>query len=287
MKTIAHVSDIHFGRVIPDVAEGLLRSLAAMKPDLVVVSGDLTQRARNGQYRAAGAYLKRIPFRKIVVPGNHDVPLYDVTRRFLRPLARYHRYITDDMAPFYQDDEIAVLGINTARSLTFKNGRISLSQAELIRDRFSAVPDNVFKVLVTHHPFLPPPGKKRMPLVGRAETVLRMVESCRLDLLLSGHFHMSYAGGSHSVYRSLARSVLVVQAGTATSSRIRKEANAFNQILIDPARVTLKVNNWNGGGFGVERIEHYTYNSQGGWDLPAVGFVAGPDGALDRKEPGR
>lgn len=270
MKTLAHISDIHFGRVIPAVADALLRSLAKDNPDMVVISGDLTQRARRGQYRMARDYLAKIPFPKIIVPGNHDVPLYNVARRFLRPLTRYRRYITQDMAPFYQDDEIAVLGINTARSLTFTKGRISKTQIELIRQRFCAIPDNVFKILVTHHPFLPPPQDLNLPLVGRAPKVLRMIESCKLDLLLAGHFHLSYAGGSHSAYRTLARSVLVIQAGTAASSRMRNESNAYNLIDIRKTAVALRVKMWDGEKFADYRQQRYTYNTDGGWDLPAT-----------------
>ncbi len=270
MKTLVHLSDIHFGRVIPAVADALLTALAEDAPDLVVISGDLTQRARRGQYRMARDYLGRIPFPKIIVPGNHDVPLYNVARRFLRPLTRYRRYITEEMAPFHQDDEIAVLGINTARSLTFTRGRISEDQIDLIRRRFCPIPDNIFKILVTHHPFLPPPENLKMPLVGRAPKVLRMVEACNLDLLLSGHFHMSYAGGSHLAYRTLSRSVLVIQAGTAASSRMRNESNAYNRIEIDKAKVTLKVRMWNGERFEAHRTRHYTYNTEGGWDWPAA-----------------
>lgn len=270
MRTLVHISDIHFGRVIPSVAEALLAALEADAPDLVVISGDLTQRARRGQYRMARDFLNRIPFPKIVVPGNHDVPLYNVARRFLRPLTRYRRYITRDMAPFYQDDEIAVLGINTARSLTFTNGRISENQIELIRERFCPIPDNIFKILVTHHPFLPPPENLKLPLVRRAGKILRMVEACNLDLLLAGHFHMSYAGGSHSAYRTLARSVLVIQAGTAASSRMRTEGNAYNLIHIHNARVTLRVRMWDGERFDDHRTRHYTYNTDGGWDYPTL-----------------
>lgn len=252
------------------MAEALLVSLERDAPDLVVISGDLTQRARRGQYRMARDYLERIPYPKIVVPGNHDIPLYNVARRFLRPLTRYRRYITDDMAPFYQDDEIAVLGINTARSLTFTKGRISEAQIALIRRRFCPISDHIFKILVTHHPFLPPPQNLKMPLVRRAHKVLRMVAACNLDLLLAGHFHMSYAGGSHSAYRTLARSVLVIQAGTAASSRMRTEGNAYNLIHIDKPRVTLRVRMWDGGRFGEYRTQRYTYNTNGGWDHPTT-----------------
>src|SRR5258705_9934060 len=122
MRTIVHLSDLHFGRVDHDLLDPLIQSVVAIKPDLVAVSGDLTQRARSHQFREARAFLDRLPQPQIVVPGNHDVPLHNVFSRFLQPLEKYRRYITVDLQPFFTDEEIAVLGVNTARSLTIKGG---------------------------------------------------------------------------------------------------------------------------------------------------------------------
>ncbi len=265
MTRLAHVSDLHFGTVKPVLAAGLLDSLNRLQPDLVVVSGDLTQRARSRQYRAAREYLDQIPFPKIVVPGNHDVPLYHVYNRFFHPLRNYKRYITTDLAPMYQDDKVAVLGINTARSFTRKDGRLSVSQIRLVYQRFCGLPPDVFRVLVTHHPFLSPPeGPKRV--VGRAERALQYLEKCRLGLVLSGHYHMSYADGSHAAYRALQSSVLVVQAGTATSRRVRKERNAFNFIQRTEGKVVLDVHMWDGGAFAPARREIFQRNGRKRWE---------------------
>lgn len=265
MTRLAHVSDLHFGTVKPVLAAGLLASLNRLQPDLVVVSGDLTQRARSRQYRAARDYLNQIPFPKIVVPGNHDVPLYHVYNRFFHPLRNYQRYITSDLAPMYQDDKVAVLGINTARSLTRKDGRLSVSQIRLIYQRFCGLPPDVFRILVTHHPFLSPPGRPKR-VVGRAERALQYLEKCRLGLVLSGHYHMSYADGSHAAYRALQSSVLVVQAGTATSRRVRKERNAFNFIRKTEGKVMLDVHMWNGGTFAPVRREIFQRNGSRRWE---------------------
>ncbi|MFP4346794.1 MAG: metallophosphoesterase family protein [Thermodesulfobacteriota bacterium] len=265
MTRLAHVSDLHFGTVKPVLAAGLLDSLNRLQPDLVVVSGDLTQRARSRQYRAAREYLDKIPFPKIVVPGNHDVPLYHVYNRFFHPLRNYMRYITTDLAPMYQDDKVAVLGINTARSFTRKDGRVSVSQIRLIYQRFCELPPDVFRVLVTHHPFLSPPGRPKR-VVGRAERALQYLEKCRLGLVLSGHYHMSYADGSHAAYRALQRSVLVVQAGTATSRRVRKERNAFNFIQRTEGKVVLDVHMWDGGAFAPVRREVFQRNGRKRWE---------------------
>ncbi len=265
MKAIAHISDLHFGTVVQEIAEGLLDSLADLRPDLVVVSGDLTQRATAGQYREARAFLDRIPFPQIVVPGNHDVPLYDVIRRFFMPLDRYKAYITPDLLPFHQDGEIAVLGISTARSFTFKNGRISIEQIQTIRDRFCAAPPEAFKVLVTHHPFVVPPGQEGEPAVGRAERLFLLAEGCNPDMALAGHFHMSYTAKTHSVYTTQKGSTLVIQAGTATSRRTRNgEHNAYNCITVDNGRVELTVHMWNGSRFTPYRVQQFE-RSAGLW----------------------
>jgi 3',5'-cyclic AMP phosphodiesterase CpdA len=136
MRTIVHLSDLHFGRVDQALVEPLIETVNALAPDLVAVSGDLTQRARTAQFVEARAFLDALPAPRIVVPGHHDVPLYNPVARFLGGLLKYRRYISDDLAPFYRDREIAVLGLNTARSLTFKNGRINRKQLRILRARF-------------------------------------------------------------------------------------------------------------------------------------------------------
>src|SRR5579884_2066927 len=156
MRTIAHISDLHFGRIDPPVLEGLVLDLKDRAPTLLVISGDFTQRAREGQFAEAAAYRKRLPTPQLVVPGNHDVPLYDAIRRFFFPLHRYRRIITEDLSPEFEDQELFVLGISTARSFTQKSGWITTKQLDDVRRRVCRVPPNRFKVLVTHHPFIPP-----------------------------------------------------------------------------------------------------------------------------------
>src|SRR5438270_804255 len=125
MRTLVHLSDLHFGRIDPAVVDALAVAVSTLRPHLVAISGDLTQRAREREYRAAREFLDRLPRPQIVVPGNHDVPLHNVVQRFFGPLTLYRRYISNDLEPFFIDDEIAVAGVNTARSLTWKGGRIN------------------------------------------------------------------------------------------------------------------------------------------------------------------
>ena len=255
MARIAHLSDVHFGAHDPAVVAGAEAWLAEHRPDLVVISGDFTQRARVEQYREAGAFLDRLEaagLKTLGVPGNHDVPLYDVVRRFARPLARYRRYIDDELCPWFESDRLAVLGINTARSLTIKDGRINRAQMELIRSRFADVPDDRTRVLVTHHPLFAMPIVEEglSKVVGRHEEAIEAVCEAGVHILLAGHFHRSFSGSAREMVKK-AGPALVIQAGTATSTRLRAgETQSFN--LIHARRndeVDLQVVEWDGAAF--------------------------------------
>jgi len=266
MRTIVHLSDLHFGRVDPDLLRPLQELVNRLAPDVVVVSGDLTQRAKTEEFKAARAWLDTLPGPQIVVPGNHDIPLYNVASRFLTPLRKYTRYVTLDLAPEYVDDEIAVLGINTARSLTFKDGRVNKDQVAFIRDTFARTPKESFRVLVTHHPlFAMPIGSEFTPAIGRQELALDAVENSGVDMLLAGHnHHASSQDASELVTR--AGGVLVIQAGTATSTRVREQEQSFNTIDIDPACVTVTVNAWDGERFAARDSQPYKYQD-GRWRI--------------------
>ena len=244
MRTLVHLSDIHFGRVDAAIVEPLIALIADLKPNVVVVSGDLTQRARSAQFQEARAFLDRLPKPQIVVPGNHDVPLYNVFARFFQPLDKYRRFITNDLEPFYADEEIAVLVINTARSLTFKGGRVNEEQVAAMREKLCPFGRNVVKIVVTHHPFDLPEGYDDSDLVGRAEMAMKTLADCGADVFLSGHLHVSHTGHTAKRYKIGAHSALVVQAGTATSTRGRGEANSFNVIRVDYPSIAIERFEW-------------------------------------------
>jgi 3',5'-cyclic AMP phosphodiesterase CpdA len=257
VRTIAHISDLHFGTEDPRLAEALLHDLAEAAPSVVAVSGDLTQRARSRQFEAARAFLARLPAPRVVVPGNHDIPLFDVARRFLAPLARYHRYIDAEADPFYVDEEIALQGINTARSNTWKDGRVSERQILGLRARLCALPRGLFKVMVSHHPFAPPPRDPAPPLVGRGLRALEAAADCGVELLLAGHLHEGYTADVRATHVSLARSMIVAQAGTALSRRRRGEPNAYNLVTVDPPRLGVQVRAWTGRRFEAAAATEY------------------------------
>jgi 3',5'-cyclic AMP phosphodiesterase CpdA len=264
VRTIAHVSDLHFGTEVPAVAQALTLDLRRNAPSLLVVSGDLTQRARTAQFEAAREYLSRLPQPQLVVPGNHDVPLYDLVRRFATPLKRYCHFIDRDLDPTFEDEEILVAGINTARSFTWKNGRISTQQIAALHERLDGTEDRI-KIVVTHHPFIPPPGDVGIELVGRAARAITVLDACNVDLLLAGHLHRGYAGDIRTHYPAARRAMISVQAGTAISHRMRGgEANAYNLLRIERKEIRIEVRAWNGTEFAAVRYTTYDC-AEDGW----------------------
>jgi 3',5'-cyclic AMP phosphodiesterase CpdA len=245
VKTIVHLSDLHFGKVDERLLGPLRASIHALRPHLVVISGDLTQRAKTAQFRAARAFLDSLPGPQVVVPGNHDVPLYNVFQRFLAPLARFRRIVSDDLEPSHIDAEIAVVGVNTARSLVFKGGRINEAQVESIRARLCHLDDAVVKIIVSHHPFdMPEHWDDQHQVVGRAGMALQTLARCGADILLSGHMHRSHAGETAETMEAGGTSALLVAAGTATSTRGRGEVNTFNALRVQPRHIDVDQHGW-------------------------------------------
>lgn len=271
MRTITHLSDIHFGVTDPTIVEGVVADVNAAPPTLVVMSGDFTQRARSWQFRAAVEFMARLPGPQLVVPGNHDIPLYDVISRFLWPLRNYKRLVTKNLVPVYADGELLVVGINTARSITWthdgfwKDGKISEGQLKDVKLHACALPDTVFKVVVTHHPFIPAPGERVHGIVHGAREALDQLEDCGIDMCLAGHLHMGYSGDVRTHHEAVKRSILSVQAGTATSTRVRKEPQAYNRITINPVEVTVQVRVWDGGKF-VDGARTHFLKREGVWN---------------------
>ncbi len=259
MPIVAHLSDLHFGRIDPLVLPALHEALVGVRPDLLAVSGDLTQRAHRSEFREARAFLDSLPFPRLVVPGNHDVPLYNLHARWLRPFGNYKAAISADLEPVYMDRDMAVVGINTARALTVKNGRINAEQAQLCHDRFAAIGSTgvATRIVVAHHPFILPEGADANDLVGRAKIGLLAFARAGVDMILSGHLHVSRTLQSAPDPAARSPAVLLVQAGTATSSRRRDEMNAFNVLRIGHPEVEIERWAWSAalGRFDVAGTE--------------------------------
>lgn len=265
MRTIVHVSDIHFGRIDPATVQPLRDAIARATPDLVAVSGDLTQRARRREFAAAKEFLESLPFDRLVVPGNHDVPLYNVVTRFTAPLARYRDAITHDLSPVHRDDEMIVVGVNTARAWTWGEGRINARQVDDVVAHLSGAPRDLIRIVVTHHPFDLPEEVREERLLGRATMAMAKLSAAGADLFLAGHLHISHIGHTAERYQVAGHSALVVQAGTV-STRSRGEQPSFNVLRIQRPEISVARLVWDqtAGAFS-ETAESRYRHTEGGW----------------------
>ncbi|MEO6433624.1 MAG: metallophosphoesterase [Sphingomicrobium sp.] len=254
MARLIHLSDLHFGAHDDKLVAAVEQRIDEDKPDLVVISGDLTQRARTEEFQQACDFLARLKDKGhevLAVPGNHDIPLYDVLRRFLSPLNRYKRYIDDTLCPMIDLADVTVLGINTARSLTFKDGHISHEQIDYIRDSFGNTDPGKTRLVVMHHPLFALPvgdGPELAAAMDDSDRALEVLAELGVDLLLAGHNHRASVTHADDHVRG-AGTTLVVQAGTATSTRLRDQEQSFNRIEIMPGEVRITIQRWLDGGF--------------------------------------
>jgi 3',5'-cyclic AMP phosphodiesterase CpdA len=263
MRTIAHLSDLHFGRVRDEVLEPLVQAVAALRPDLVAISGDLTMRARAREFAQARAFLEKLPRPQVVLPGNHDVPHRSPIECLFNPLERYEQHISRDLGPYYEDAEIAVAGVNTARAFGYRGGRINAAQVSAALGRFRTAAPRATRIVVTHHPFDLPPRFSSRELVGRARMALATFLEAGADVFLAGHMHVTYCGHTAERWKIRDYAALVIQAGTATSTRERNECNAFNCVRIHGDRIAVEPHAWDGAAFRPLREETFHRTSKG------------------------
>lgn len=244
---IAHITDLHFGAEDPAVVAALVEELNANPPDLVAISGDLTQGAHINEFRAARAFLDRLKAPSLAVPGNHDISPYNLPERFLDPYARWRRIISPETSPTWRNDSVAVVGLNSARRLglhwDWSRGRVTHMRLAQLLARLDALPAELVKVVVMHHPLLPPELAPRTPVAGGATAALRALEVRKVRLVLAGHLHRGFT----RLASPTGAPPLIVQGATATSVRLRGEPNAYNQITLQPdGELDLRIRIWNG-----------------------------------------
>lgn len=259
---IAQISDLHFGREIPRVAEELLDHMRESRPTMVAVCGDLTQRASALEFRSARAFLDQLPAPALIVPGNHDLPGWRIWSRFLRPWRHWRHHIANaspSTVISLEADGLVAVGVNTARRWgphpDWSRGRINARQLAAIQAAFDNAPAGSLRTIVAHHPFLVPSSERARGLVGGSAAALRGLRE-RADLLLGGHLHVGYSG--------VASGLVVAHSGTAVSSRLKGgEPNSYNLIEADGSRITVTTMYEATAGFDVHHTSEYVRNGDG------------------------
>lgn len=267
MRRIAHISDLHFGCADDTVVEALVVELNRTAPDLIVASGDFTQGARHAEFRQARTFLDRLRAPVFSVVGNHDITPYHLIERFFDPYKRFRRYIHPEIEAVWRDDELLVVGVNTARRMApeknWSYGRINPGQIARVERLMAEASPDTFKIVVGHHPFLPPPWDPAIRVTKRAGQALAAFARAGVGLVLAGHLHRGYsrflepiltgdavtAVVTKNPQETATRRLLAVQAGSAVSTRLRNEENAYNWIVVEDGRATIEARLWTGSAF--------------------------------------
>lgn len=265
MSVIAHLSDLHFGRIRPHVSDALLDSLAQLQPDVIVVSGDLTQRARKAEFRAACNFLGQLKSPVLAVPGNHDLPAWNVLGRFTRPWRNWQRHIGTDLQPELQTDGCLLVGVLTARRggwyLDWSRGRINDEQARYVAALAHIQPPHRLRVVVAHHPFWVPDNSHHRDILGGGPSALAYFREAGVDLILGGHLHQPFV--------QLLSGVLVSHTGTTLSTRLPPgETNCYTLVRGDRSSLALERMAWIDGRFNRVDVQHFARHP-GGWHVQA------------------
>lgn len=266
---LIHISDLHFGAVDPGLPDNLRTAIVAAAPDLVIVSGDLTQRGLENEYRQAREFLDSIPLPRLVVPGNHDVQgTWNLWERMATPFRNFRRIIQPDLEPVWREAGVIVIGINSARPAgwytDWSRGRVSRRQMKRVRNLCEVMERRSLRVLVVHHPPAAPPHGTARHLLGRLREFTDGVNESGVDLVLSGHFHMSYAqalslpGGPGPGPRTCVLSSV----STATSHRLKGEPNGFH--VIDGDDCHLRITDWAWNGSDYQSRRFWDFHSESG-----------------------
>jgi len=250
MTLLLQLSDPHFGTERPAVAEALRALVRSQRPQVLLLSGDITQRATAAQFAAARAFVDSLAVPVcLAIPGNHDIPLFDLTSRLLRPYARYARAFGSDLEPTFENDDLLLLALNTTRRWRHVDGELSAAQIERVARRFEAAPPGQWRVVVVHQPIAVPSDAEAHDLLHGHQAARRRWAAAGADLVVGGHIHLPYVLALPEGLAS--RPLWAVQAGTALSHRVRAGVgNSVNLIHLQGAA---------GGGARQGRVERWDH----------------------------
>lgn len=258
MTVLFHASDLHFGRVNPDVARALLAEINKVKPTLAVLTGDFTQVGSREEFAQAREFLNGLPCPYFAVPGNHDIPARNLLRRFTDPYGLYREYITDDLFPIYEDDSFFIVGLNTARPIiphwNWANGKISRTQIDTIEGLFQRAQPTQWKILVCHHPLYAMVDTPIDTFVWRAGRLRAALRRAGVHMIMTGHIHHAAVTFDKENDKGLYH----IGAASAFSTRLRTQGNGYNLIRATPDQADVTLMTWKDGNFQ-ESEKHVIY----------------------------
>lgn len=270
MKTIVHLSDLHFGNADSGRIPNLINQIKSLNPDLVIISGDLTERATESQFAEAKKFIDSffdLPL--FVIPGNHDIPLYNIYKRFTAPFDKYHKHISKDTAPFLSDEDLCIVGVNSVRKYSLSSGGIGRKQVKDAMAILEKAHSQSIKIIVSHHPFDMPDiqgyRKYTHRLMTNSGKTLERLSQSGVDLFLSGHLHVPFVSHEPMHHRIKNWSSLIIHAGTAASERTRGAPVSFNVLRISSP--TLVIEHYNGNlhdsGYTLSKSHNFKKNNKG------------------------
>lgn len=217
MSVVLQLSDTHFGTEQPQVVDALISLARLQQPDLLVLSGDITQRARPAQFQAARAFMHQLDAPFVAIPGNHDIPLFDVWTRLRRPYARHMAAFGAELEPVFSSPDLMVICVNTTRPWRHKHGEVSAPQIHRVAQRLAQAQPEQLRIVVVHQPIAVARAEDATNLLRGHAAALQAWAAAGADLVMGGHIHLPYV----MAVNDLARPLWAVQAGTAVSARVR------------------------------------------------------------------